>query len=81
MLVGSQDHENVVVAGLRSAQWLGLWRYSHSIVEGIPARVAFPNGEPLDEQPAILVEMFSIIEEEWRKESQEQIKRGFKQRN
>lgn len=46
------------------------------MIEGQPLRVGFPDGRALDAQPALLVTVFTIIEDEWQKEVAEQFKRG-----
>lgn len=46
------------------------------MIEGQPVRLAFPDGRPLLGQNALLVGMFALIEDEWRKAVAEESKRG-----
>lgn len=46
------------------------------MLDGQPVRVAFPDGRALDAQPALMMALFAIIEDEWHKEVAEQFKHG-----
>jgi len=63
-----------MVGELSVEAWVALWFACHSFIQGSPLRVEFPDGRPLDEQPALLVTMFSIVEGEFAKESEAQMR-------
>lgn len=55
-----------MIGQLKAFQWVWLWENSVAFVDGSPVQLAYPDGKPLDEQPALLVEVFGLIEAEWR---------------
>jgi hypothetical protein len=65
-----------VIGALRIEQWFSMWRMCHSMIDGQPVRAAFPDGQPLDQQLALLVNVFIVIEDEWRKAVADQVKHG-----
>lgn len=48
------------------SEWVTLWLACHSVVDGSPVRVAFPDGRSLERQDALLVMMFREIESRYR---------------
>lgn len=75
LLGGLADPEKPVIGDLATTQWVALWQQCHGFVQGSPVRVAFPDGRPLNSQPALLVNMFTLIHEEWAKELEDAMKR------
>lgn len=62
----------MTVEGLVIESWVALWLRSHAVHEGGTTLLAWPDGRSLIEQPAIVVSMFALIEDEVRKEIQSQ---------
>lgn len=62
MLVRGDNPEPVRVAGFTEKAWISMWFASHAPTGmGGYARVAWPDGGCLLAQPAIVVEVFSVI--------------------
>lgn len=75
LIGGLPERENVSVGGMAMRQWIALWQQCHAFVQGSPVRVGFPDGRPLNKQDALLVNMFTLIHEEWAKEVEDAMKR------
>jgi hypothetical protein len=76
LIGGLEDREHVSIEGMQMSGWVALWRTCHAFVQGNPVRIAFPDGGCLDEQDALIVNMFSLIEAEWAKEVEDMMQRG-----
>lgn len=70
--VGEAHHEG----GLSMGQWLALFVPCINIIEGSVARAAWPDGKALLDQPALTVEMFSIMHTELAKHIADEMRRS-----
>lgn len=79
LLNGQHDIERPTVGGLHMEAWLALWWPCHAFVQNSPVRLGFPDGRPMDRQPAALVNVFQLIEGCWFKYVKQEMDRNASQ--